>query len=275
MSNEYVQIQSRLAQPFEIEKLDFRAGGRGVALVYVELWEYFTRLDQDAPGEWELGEPKVIQATEFTNKDGEPVNLVSLLVPLTIAGKTVHGISDLKSPTGAYAQAVKRAAAVHGLGRYLYSAPTLANAYQGYNLVVDKSVLLAQCYAAWQLELPEGFEIKEAAPARPQYQQAGAQAPREQAPRQQPVQIPQAQVRASGNGDQNPAQHAGKISIPQAKKLYTVGITDEDILAMNTQDARNAVNDAFAGATADDIRANYLSGAPAPVAAASGGRARW
>ncbi|GHO45160.1 RAD52 family DNA repair protein [Ktedonospora formicarum] len=267
MSSNYVEIQGRLAQPFALEQLDFRAGGRGTALVYVELWDYFTRLDRDCPGEWEVGKPEVIQSTEYTNKDGEPVNLMALLVPLTIAGKTVHGISDLKSPTSAYAQAIKRAASVHGLGRYLYDAPTLDNAYQGYNLVVDKSVLLAKCYQAWGIELPEGFEVVEAAPARPQqqYQTRQSEAPRQQ---QQYVQIPQAQVQQS-NGEQNPVQHDGKISIPQVRKLYSVGINDEDIKAMSTQNARQAVNDAFAGITAAQIREKYLSAAP------SGGRARW
>ncbi len=251
MPNVYTDIQAQLSQPFPAELIEFRQGDRGAALTYVELWPYIDRLDQAAPGQWELRDQAVTHSLVTEGYNGKPMVLQTVQVTLHIAGVTQTANSDPKTPTSAFAQAFKRAAAMHGLGRYLYKAPKLENAYRNNELVIDPSILLARCYAAWGLQLPEGFQVRESVPKR------------ENSSRQE------------SNGEQNPEQFKGKISVAQAKKLYTVGITDADILAMSTQDARDAVTDAFNGATDADIREKYLGAVVLTSAAALTRRKPW
>lgn len=238
----YETIKEQLSQPFDINDLDFRAGSRGVALVYVDVRAYQKRLDEVAPGDWKEGAPTLLaQATVSENA------LVSVVVPLTISGRTEYGVSDFKTPTGARAQAFKRAAANHGLGAYLYDAPELTDAYQSGKLVVDKSALIAECYRAWGLELPEGFQVQK--PARSQ----------QQAPARQ---------QAQSTGDK-----VGGFTSKQVYKLTQLGLSGDEIKAIPWKSSRDVMDRVFAGdIDADGIRDEYLAAA-AP--ARPSGRARW
>ena len=240
--------REKLSQPFPIEWLDFRPGGYGVALVYVEVWRYLDLLDQIAPGDYEVYPSQVLASHE---------GQVSLQVGIRVGDETFYGESDLGPATKSWAQAVKRGCAKHGLGRYLYDAPNLTNAFDKNDLKVDKSVLIARCYEAWGLDLPEGFEVVESRPT------ARADASRRSDPPRQ------SRSRGDDEGGQDPSLHKGKLTERQCKKLYSLGITDADISAMSTQDARKAVDDAFNGSTADEIRSRYVK------QPASAGRRAW
>lgn len=244
---EYSDIQRELAKPFPIEYLEFRPGDRGMALTYVEWTHYLDRLDEVAPGQWSISSLVVSHTAVGEDSKGRPAVSQVVQVTITIAGVSQVANSDLKSPTSAYAQAVKRAATIHGLGRYLYNAPKLENAYQGYDLKVDPRVLIAACYKAWGFELPEGFTV-------PSGDFIGRL---EQAARAE-TQRNTRSTSSSKSTDQNPDQHKGKLTAKQCGKLYSIGLTDADIWQMTTVDAREAVSLAFEGEDADAIRDRFI-----------------
>ena len=222
---------------FAPDELDFRAGSYGAALVYVDIRAYQTILDEVAPEEWQEGQPVLLANTVV--KD---IALVSVVVPLIIAGRVEYGISDFKTPTAARAQAFKRACANHGLGAYLYDVPDLRNAFDGSKLAVSKSSLVATLFEHWGLDLPEGYRV-EKAPAR---QQSSAPARQQSSPR------------------------SGGFTKGQRGKLHYAGLEDDEIDALDALGKTKEIMDmAFADADADEIRDTYLT------PARSGGRARW
>jgi hypothetical protein len=119
-------IAAELADPFPLALIDLKPGAtnkdrdnpRCLAMPYADMRAYESRLDEIAGVEhW---------ATSYT------MTARGVVCALTICGVTKSGIGDYPADAGdenaatsAQAQAFKRACASFGLGRYLYSLPSL------------------------------------------------------------------------------------------------------------------------------------------------------
>ncbi len=125
-------VLAELAQPFEPESVEFKAGAttqdkaRALALAYVDSRVYQARLDAVSP-DWR---------NEYTREYAG--DRVIITCALTVAGVTRRAIGESlqasarhdgstvieeNAATSAEAQAFKRACSAFGLGRYLYSVP--------------------------------------------------------------------------------------------------------------------------------------------------------
>jgi len=125
-------VLSELAQPFDPEAVEFKAGAttqdkaRALALAYVDSRVYQGRLDAVTP-DWR---------NEYTREYAG--DRVIVTCALTVAGVTRQAIGESlqasaradgstvieeNAATSAEAQAFKRACSAFGLGRYLYSVP--------------------------------------------------------------------------------------------------------------------------------------------------------
>jgi hypothetical protein len=133
-------VLTELAQPFEPEAVEFKAGAttqdkaRALALAYVDSRVYQARLDAVTP-DWR---------NEYTREyAGERVIVTCAL---TVTGVTRQAIGESlqasarqdgstvieeNAATSAEAQAFKRACSAFGLGRYLYSVPQVWAEYDG------------------------------------------------------------------------------------------------------------------------------------------------
>lgn len=115
-------LYQQLSEPFAAHDIKYRAGAtnrdktKAIALAYAEPRTYEDRLNQLAPGDWQV---------EFT-----PWGDNRIICHLTIHGITRSSTGEAgdSSPdiagTSAEAQAFKRACTKFGLGRYLYSLDT-------------------------------------------------------------------------------------------------------------------------------------------------------
>ncbi len=131
-SNAFDAVLAELAQPFDPESVEFKAGAttqdkaRALALAYVDSRVYQARLDAVAP-DWR---------NEYTREYAG--DRVIVTCALTVAGVTRQAIGESlqasarhdgstvieeNAATTAEAQAFKRACSAFGLGRYLYSVP--------------------------------------------------------------------------------------------------------------------------------------------------------
>ena len=138
--NTFDAVLAALAQPFEPEAVEFKAGAitqdkaRALALAYVDSRVYQVRLDATAP-DW-----RNEYIREYTG------DRVIVTCALTVAGVTRQAIGESlqanvrpdgssvleeNAATSAEAQAFKRACSAFGLGRYLYSVPQVWADYDG------------------------------------------------------------------------------------------------------------------------------------------------
>lgn len=116
-------LLEQLAQPFEPRHITWKPGitkdNRCMALAYADLRAYMERLDQVCGIDWVV--------------TYEPWGDNRIICRLTIQGVTRSstgemGTQDIKNEMGgtvAEAQAFKRAAAMFGLGRFLYDLPSV------------------------------------------------------------------------------------------------------------------------------------------------------
>jgi hypothetical protein len=115
-------LLQRLREPFAPEDVTWKPGtvanGRCLALAYADLRAYMDRLDEVAGLAWSV---------RYTGWDDR------LICELTVDGVTRASTGEMTAQddrngmggTVAEAQAFKRAAAMFGLGRYLYSLPAV------------------------------------------------------------------------------------------------------------------------------------------------------
>lgn len=164
------ELQQRLAQPFDPKYIEWkpgsttRDGSKCMAMPYADMRAYMERLDELFGMEWSVryvawGETRIF-------------------CELTINGvtRTSTGESDAQDAknglagTVAEAQAMKRACAMFGLGRYLYDLPSAWVAYDSQNKRISDAgkAELESRYKAWY--------ARQTAQARPQAQQAVSQA---------------------------------------------------------------------------------------------------
>ncbi|MCC6458029.1 MAG: hypothetical protein IT328_23950 [Caldilineaceae bacterium] len=111
-----------LSKPFHPSHVSWKPGAvkgeRALALAYADLRAYMNRLDDVCGGDWSV--------------TYEPWGENRIICKLTIAGITRSSTGESSSEserseiggTVAEAQAMKRACAMFGLGRYLYTLPT-------------------------------------------------------------------------------------------------------------------------------------------------------
>ncbi|MCC6457251.1 MAG: hypothetical protein IT328_20015 [Caldilineaceae bacterium] len=111
-----------LSKPFHPSHVSWKPGAvkgeRALALAYADLRAYMNRLDEVCGGDWSV--------------TYEPWGENRIICKLTIAGITRSSTGESSSEserseiggTVAEAQAMKRACAMFGLGRYLYTLPT-------------------------------------------------------------------------------------------------------------------------------------------------------
>lgn len=115
-------LLARLAEPFPIDQLKWRAGAtnkdktKAIALAYAEPRAYEDRLNTVCPGAWQVdfqpwGENRII--CRLTIHD----------VTRSSTGEAGDSNPDI-SGTSAEAQSLKRASSKFKLGRYLYDLPT-------------------------------------------------------------------------------------------------------------------------------------------------------
>lgn len=119
-SPDWPDILRRLAEPFPVDAVQWRPGAtnrdksKAIALAYVDMREYQRRLDDVVGAAWEL---------HFVPW-GEQQIIAELSIHGRVRSSTGNGDSkDVEVGTSAEAQAVKRACAAWGLGRYLYDLP--------------------------------------------------------------------------------------------------------------------------------------------------------
>jgi hypothetical protein len=143
------ELQQRLAQPFEPKYIEWKPGAskgdKCMAMPYADMRAYMDRLDELFGMEWSVryvawGETRI-------------------MCELTINGvtRTSTGESDAQDAknglagTVAEAQAFKRAAAMFGLGRYLYDLPSAWVAYDSqYKRISDQGKAeLESRYKQW------------------------------------------------------------------------------------------------------------------------------
>lgn len=119
---ELQQMMAELRKPFHPARISWKPGAvkgeRALAMAYADLRVYMDRLDEVCGGDWSVAY--------------DPWGPDRIICRLTIAGVTRSstGESSAESDrneiggTVAEAQAMKRACAMFGLGRYLYALPT-------------------------------------------------------------------------------------------------------------------------------------------------------
>lgn len=122
MSNELQQVLDELRKPFHPSQITWKPGSvkgdRALALAYADLRAYMNRLDEVCGADWSVSY--------------EPWGEDRIICRMTIMGvmRSSTGETNNESErseiggTVAEAQAFKRAAAMFGLGRYLYNLPT-------------------------------------------------------------------------------------------------------------------------------------------------------
>lgn len=117
------ELLAKLAEPFEPKHITWKPGsatkdgGKCMAMAYADLRAYQERLDEVCGLDWSI--------------EYQPWGDTRVIARLTIGGVTRSstgemGSQDIKNEMGgtvAEAQAMKRAAAQFGLGRYLYDLP--------------------------------------------------------------------------------------------------------------------------------------------------------
>ncbi|HKW21699.1 MAG TPA: Rad52/Rad22 family DNA repair protein [Ktedonobacterales bacterium] len=122
----WLDLREKLARPFDPADVDFRpqmsgksdAGSRVQAVCYIDARVVADRLDEVVgPGEWSFRfEPLVIERGEIQIAKGA----------LTIHGVTKEDVGDgstFATSKGCVSDALKRAAVLWGVGRYLYAQP--------------------------------------------------------------------------------------------------------------------------------------------------------
>jgi hypothetical protein len=121
MTNE--EIHNALMRPFPVDRLHWRAGptkkdGTGcIALAYIDSRDVMRRLDEVVgPAGWQskmvpVGNGRL--ACELSVKYGD-----EWITKTDGAGET-----DVEGAKGVFSDALKRAAVLHGIGRYLYALP--------------------------------------------------------------------------------------------------------------------------------------------------------
>jgi hypothetical protein len=154
MTNE--EIHNALMRPFPVDRLHWRAGptkkdGTGcIALAYIDSRDVMRRLDEVVgPAGWQskmvpVGNGRL--ACELSVKYGE-----EWITKTDGAGET-----DVEGAKGVFSDALKRAAVLHGIGRYLYALP---------NEWVDmdprtKKIVRPPSVPSWAT--PEGFDAIQA-----------------------------------------------------------------------------------------------------------------
>lgn len=121
------QILTQLSKPFSPASITWKPGAvknnRALALAYADLRVYMNRLDEICGGDWSVAY--------------EPWGENRLICRLTIGGVTRSSTGESTNEserseiggTVAEAQAFKRACAMFGLGRYLYTLPSVWEEY--------------------------------------------------------------------------------------------------------------------------------------------------
>lgn len=141
-----VDIHEKLCKPFPLRLIEVKPGAttkdktRALALSYVDARAYQTRLDR-------------LAGVEGWSVAYQPLGERAILCRLTILGITKEDVgetSDAGDPnawTSATMQAFKRACACFGLGRYLYSLPSVWADYdQQKKVVVDAEQVARRIY---------------------------------------------------------------------------------------------------------------------------------
>lgn len=142
------EAHPKLCKPFAQSLIELKPGAltqdksRGLAMPFVDLRSYFTRLDRVVgPEHWSY-------TYQLASR--------GVVCALTIFGVTKSAIGDFplsaddENPaTSAEAQAFKRACAAFGLGRYLYSLPQVWGDYdKDKKRFIDPRRIVAQMYDA-------------------------------------------------------------------------------------------------------------------------------
>jgi hypothetical protein len=117
------QVLDELRKPFHPSQVTWKPGAvkgeRGLALAYADLRAYMNRLDEVCGSDWSV-------AYEPWGEDRIICRLTILGVTRSSTGETTNESERSEiGGTVAEAQAFKRASAMFGLGRYLYTLPTV------------------------------------------------------------------------------------------------------------------------------------------------------
>lgn len=143
-----VGIHQALCKPFSQALIELKPGAltkdkaRGLAMPYVDMRSYYTRLDRVAgPDGW---------SSEFIMSErGVVCRLTILGVTKSALGDFPLAAGDENAATSAEAQSFKRACSAFGLGRYLYS---LAQQWADYDeqrkVFKDPAGVIAAMYRA-------------------------------------------------------------------------------------------------------------------------------
>lgn len=139
-------LLQRLAEPFPPSAITWKPGstknGRCMALAYADLRAYQDKLDEVCGLDWSVS----------YQGWGDRI-----ICHLTIAGVTrsatgEHNAQDVKNEmpgTVAEAQAFKRAAAMFGMGRYLYKLPSVWVDLDGKRIAKNERAALDKRYSDW------------------------------------------------------------------------------------------------------------------------------
>lgn len=117
-------LLAQLKNPFDLKFVKWRVGAtdaaktKGIALAYLDAREVIKRLDEVCGmGGWQ---------TKFTElKDGYICELSLLIDDVWITKSDAAGLTHVEGVKGGASSALKRAAAVWGIGRYLYYLPNV------------------------------------------------------------------------------------------------------------------------------------------------------
>jgi hypothetical protein len=150
-SNTMTDVLTQLAQPFEPKHITWKPGSttkdnsKCMALAYADFRAYMERLDSVCGLDWSV--------------EYEPWGDGRIIAKLTINGVTRCSTGEMSDQdhkngnggTVAEAQALKRAAAMFGLGRYLYDLPPVWVEFDAQARRISKSgqTELDNRYAAW------------------------------------------------------------------------------------------------------------------------------
>lgn len=116
----------KLHEPFDPKHLEWRVGRCGfrgdepwaTVLAYITSRAVMDRLDEVCgPGNWQLTEPRYIQTTK---DEGFVVGLSILVDGAWVTKYDGANLSDIETFKGGLSGALKRAAVLWGIGRYLY-----------------------------------------------------------------------------------------------------------------------------------------------------------